>query len=121
MQITDWISDQEVPKWFAISDIIVLNHTRAYACASGSAHRALAANKPIVKTDDPSLEDIPGYQVPRQSQTELYESILTVLEDHDLQNKLIADSDDVCKKTSWDIVANQHVELYNELILKGKI
>lgn len=53
--VTQWLPEDKVSLWFGASDLIVLNYMRGSASASGAAHRAMAAHRPIVGTDDPCI------------------------------------------------------------------
>jgi glycosyltransferase involved in cell wall biosynthesis len=116
LHITQWVPEDMVPKWFAISDIIILNYARGSASASGAGHRAMAAHKPIVKTDDLCIREIPGYTVPVMSPTDMYQGILKVLESTNLQEDLVKQADKAALSMSWDNVAMQHKRLYESLI-----
>ena len=113
--ITGWLPEESVPTYFGVADVIVLNYARGSASASGAGHRAMSGHRPIVKSDDNCLEDIPGFTVPRFSSTELYQGILKVLEDKKLQEELISQADKSAKETSWQNVALMHKKLYDEL------
>jgi glycosyltransferase involved in cell wall biosynthesis len=115
LKITGWVPENDVPKWFSVADVIVLNYMRGSASASGASHRTMAAYKPIVKTDDPTLEDIPGFTVPRFDVDSLYKGIVKVLSDKVLQDELIANSKKVSEETSWANVALQHKKVYENL------
>lgn len=50
-----FISDHEVPKYFAAADVVVLPYLRS--CGSGVAYIAVANGKPIIATDLPVMRD----------------------------------------------------------------
>jgi glycosyltransferase involved in cell wall biosynthesis len=106
--VTGFIKEDEIPIYFSAADVIVSNYMRGSASASGAAHRALASSRPIVKTDDLCLEEIPGYTVPRFDKNSLYQGILKVLNSPDLQNELVTLSLKEATETSWDITATKH-------------
>ena len=114
-QITGWVPENDVKKWFAISDVVVLNYMRGSASASGAGHIAMGSKRPIVKTNDTALEEVPGYTVPRFSPTDLYQGIRKVLEDKDLQKELVEKQDIAAKEMSWKNVAKIHKKLYESL------
>ena len=114
-QITGWVPEDKVPQWFSVADVIVLNYMRGSASASGAAHRALASYRPIVKTDDLCLEEIPGFTVPRFSPTDLYQGIKKVLEDKDLQKSLVEQQNKAAIEMSWEAIAKKHKILYESL------
>ena len=113
--ITNWLPEESVPTYFGCADLIVLNYMRGSASASGAAHRAMASHRPIVGTDDPTLEDIPKYSVPRFSPSELYQAILKVLGDSNLQKELVKQGEEASFKTSWANIALQHKKLYEQV------
>ena len=101
-----------VPTWFGCADVIVLNYMRGSASASGAGHRIMASHRPVIKSDDSCLEDIPGFTVPRFSPTELYQAILKVLGDSNLQKELVKQGEEMSLKTSWANVALMHKNIY---------
>ena len=113
--ITQWVPEDLVPTWFGCSDVIVLNYMRGSASASGAAHRAMASHRPLVKTDDPCIEDIPGFSVPRFSPSELYQGIMKVLQSETLQRELIAKAECASMETSWMNIAKLHKKLYEKI------
>lgn len=115
LMITQWVPEDKVPAWFGASDVIVLNYMRGSASASGAAHRAMAGHRPIIKTDDPCVEDIPGYTVQRFDVNALYDAILKVLQDEVLQKKLVAQAEAAALETSWHNIALKHKKLYEKL------
>jgi len=115
LMITQWVPEDNVPTWFGASDVIVLNYMRGSASASGAAHRTLSAHRPIVGTDDPTLEDIPKLEVPRFDVNALYDGILKVLGDEVLQKTLVARAEAAALETSWHSVALKHKKLYEKL------
>lgn len=114
-QITQWVPEDKVPTWFSVADLIVLNYMRGSASASGAAHRALASHRPIVKTDDPCLEEIPAHQVARFDLADMLKGIKEVLENPELQKELVEKQDKASLEMSWDAVAKQHKALYESL------
>jgi glycosyltransferase involved in cell wall biosynthesis len=113
LMITGFVKEDEIPTYFSVADVIVLNYMRGSASASGAAHRVLAAHKPIVRTDDPCLEEISGCIVPRFDKSSLYQNIVKVLESVELQNKLIVESASIAEATCWDKISVKHLEVYN--------
>jgi glycosyltransferase involved in cell wall biosynthesis len=111
-KITQWVPEENVPKWFSIADVIVLNYMRGSASASGAAHRALASQRPLVGTDDQCLEDIPKFTVPRFAVDTLQKGILEVLQNKFLQEDLVRKQNVVAEETSWKNVALKHKEIY---------
>lgn len=114
--ITKWLPEDKVATWFGASDVIVLNYMRGSASASGAAHRALSAHRPIIKTDDPCLEEVPGYSVPRFSPNEMCEGILKVLGDESLQQSLVKQAEEAAMEMSWANVARKHKKVYEKLV-----
>ena len=112
LRITSWLPEETVPIYFGCADVIVLNYARGSASASGAGHRAISSQRPVIKTDDSCLEDIPGFTVPRFSPTELYQGILKVLSDSNLQKELVKQGEEMSRKTSWANVALMHKKLY---------
>ena len=113
--VTNWLPEHKIPVWFGASDVIVLNYMRGSASASGAAHRALSAHRPIVGTDDPCIEEISKYTVPRFDINSLYRGIVKVLSDEKLQKELVEQAEKTAQETSWSNVALQHQDVYNKI------
>lgn len=112
--VTGWLAEDKVPLYFSASDLIVLNYMRGSASASGAAHRAMAAHRPLVGTDDPCLNgDIPRYIVPRFDINALKDGIVKVLSDEVLQKSLVEQADKVAQETSWSNTAKKHLAVYS--------
>lgn len=111
-KITGFIDEEKIKQYFGACDLIVLNYARGSASASGAAHRTLTAGKPIVGTDDPCIEEIPKFTVPRQDKTALYKGIKEVLNSPERQKELVEKINTVAKETSWEVIATKHIQLY---------
>ena len=85
-KITGFVNEDQLLLYFGACDLIVLNYMRGSASASGAAHRALAAGKPIVGSDDYCITEIPKLEYPRTDVNGLYRGILQGLGDKRLQN-----------------------------------
>lgn len=114
-KITGFIDEEHIKLYFGGADIIVLNYARGSASASGAAHRVLSAHRPIIGTDDSSLEDIPRHIVSRFDNVGLYKGILKVLGDKGFQKKLIVQAEKRALETSWEKISKQHKILYDNL------
>lgn len=114
--ITQWLPEDKVATWFGAADVIVLNYMRGSASASGAAHRAMSAHRPAIKTDDPCLEEVPGYTVPRFSLNEMCDAILKVLGDESLQQSLVKQAEEAAMEMSWANVARKHKKVYEKLV-----
>ena len=113
--VTQWVPEEKVPMYLSSADVIVLNYMRGSASASGAAHRAMAAHRPIVKTDDQCIMEIPGYTVPRFNTTALKGAIENVLQHPLLQEELVEKAEKAALEMSWDAVAKQHKTLYESI------
>lgn len=113
--VSNWVPEDKVPLYFSASDLIVLNYMRGSASASGAAHRALASHRPICKTDDLCLEEIPGYTVPRFDINALKDGIVKVLSDEVLQKTLVEQADKAAQETSWNNTAKKHLAVYSSI------
>jgi hypothetical protein len=108
LRITGFLPEDDIPIYFGAADVIVLNYMRGSASASGAAHRAVAAHKPIVKTDDICIGEIPGHMVSRGDSKALMEGIEKVLGDKSYQLELIKWEDELASQTSWEKIAQLH-------------
>jgi len=111
-RITGFVPEKQVPTYFGAADVIVLNYHRGSISASGAAHRALAAHRVIVKTDDPCVAEVPGMMVSRGDTQGLFQAVLRVLDDPILQQELIEKADKFAEESSWARMALEHQKLY---------
>lgn len=107
--ITGFVKEDDLPKYFAVADLIILNYMRGSASASGAAHRALSSHRPIIGTDDPCIQEIPKQEVTRFDKQALYKGIVKVLEDTKLQEELVKKEESFAQETSWQNIAKQHI------------
>jgi len=111
-RITGFVPEKQVPTYFGAADVIVLNYHRGSISASGAAHRALAAHRPIVGTDDLAIEEIPRYIVNRGDTQGLFQGVLKVLDDPVIQKELVEKADKFAEESSWARIALEHQKLY---------
>jgi len=112
--ITGFVKEEAIPTLFSAADVIVLNYTRGSASASGAAHRAVASGRPIIKTDDLCLEEIPGYVCPRFDKKSLLKGIFEILENDSLSKDLVKQELELSLRTSWEETAKLHSKVYLE-------
>ena len=112
--ITQWVPEEKVSTYLSSADVIVLNYMRGSASASGAAHIALGSHRPLVKTNDFCLEEIPGLTSERGNSQQLCENILKVLQNVKLQQTLVACAEKASEEMSWANVAKQHLDVYTK-------
>lgn len=115
-----FIPDQEVHKFFEIADIVVLPYYNTEQTISGPLLVSLAFNKPIIISP---IGGIPELVKDKQdvlfsqsgNVTELSKNINKLLDNKKLQQILIKNSKKIKTIHDWDIIAQNHIEVYKRL------
>jgi len=109
--IDEYVPDEDVNKYFALADAVVLPYTRV--SQSGVAQVAVSYNKPIITTNIGSLIETLGnyngafFVEPRNSE-QIKDKIMEVF---NLKNNKFEN-----KKPSWDTIINRYQELFNKVV-----
>lgn len=115
-----FIPNDQVHLVFGSSDVVVFPYFQRYFSASGSLHLAMGAFKPIVVSKIPKFVEVPkeisGELVfdPNNS-SELAKILVRLMTDNNFRKSIIEKVKSYALKTSWDIVANDHLRLYKSL------
>jgi len=115
-----YIPNDFAPIYFDAADVVVLPHTEVFG-ASGVLTMAAIHAKPVVVTDHPIFEyyvknGINGLIVRRGDSKELAEGILKILSDESMKLKLGKNLSKHANASSWNKIADMHLELYYSLI-----
>lgn len=118
-----YIPDKDVHKYFNVADIVCLPYYNTEQTISGPLLVSFAFGKPIIISNIGGISELVkheenGLLVGGGNVIELSESILRLLRDTDLRERL---SENACKSvqgTEWDTVALQYYRVY-ESISKG--
>ena len=113
-----FVPESEIGYYFSAADVVVLPYT--YLDTHGGVGAlTLPFKKPLLVSDVGGLQeyikDKRALVKPNNVQ-DLYEKLMHVLKDKKLFTKLSKDSEDLSKELSWDIIADQTVEAYRNLL-----
>lgn len=112
-------SNQDVPNIISAADIILFPYYEQDFSASGSLHLAIGAKKPVIATRIPKFEELKNISdellILPNNPTLITNLVLRLFEDDNFLNYIIKRTDIYRKKTDWDKIATQHVNLYHTL------
>ena len=119
---TRFIPDTEVDVVFGAADVAVFPCFHEEPSASGSLHLALGAFKPVVVSRTPKFEEVwteisDEVAFGANSPQELARVLVRVLRDDDFRQSIVARVERYALRTSWDVVAQEHLRLYDRLLL----
>lgn len=122
---TGRVANSEMPAYYAISDIVVLPSLMEATSIAGL--EAMATGKPLVATNIGGIPQIvddgkTGILVPAGDSEKLAQGMISLLKDDTKRRTMgIAARKKVEADFSWDIIAQETLGLYNEVIeLRGK-
>lgn len=115
-----FIPGNQVGRYYAAADIVLLPHNQGYGSASGVAHDALAARKPLLCSDTLKFEEIgrsvsPFLMVPTHRPSAWAQKILALLNEPALRAEIGDRVARYAAETSWARVAAAHLDLYRRL------
>lgn len=113
-----FVPEAEIGHYFSACDLVVLPYTYLDT-HGGIGALALPYKKPIVVSDVGGLPEYVKDEraiVKPDDVQDLYEKLLKILMDEELQAKLSKDSEELIEELSWDGVADKTVEAYKKLI-----
>lgn len=119
---TRFIPDTELDVVFGAADVVVFPCFQEEPSASGSLHLALGAFKPVVVSRTPKFEEVwteisDEVAFDANSPQELARILVRVLRDDDFRQSIVARVERYALRTSWDVVAQEHLRLYEALLL----
>lgn len=115
-----FLTEKEIDLYAAAADALVYNYRTPgwVASASGALHRLLAANRPIIGTADPRLEElVDGQHCLKHEKGDLNEfrnNLELVLNDDEVAQSLANHASRLAKETSWSKTAERHMALYGD-------
>jgi len=111
--------NEDVPYLFGASDIVLYPYDEGDLSASGSLHLALGAKKIVVASKIPKFDELKevceGLLVSPYNSSLIAKMILRVFEDQEFNRYLLDRIEEFRRKTSWQVVAREHLKLYMEL------
>ena len=116
--INEFVPDERVPDLFTRAKIVVLPYTY-HQGLSGVLSIAFAFGKPVVVTDVGNLAEFAdgcGLVVPPNDSNSLANSIIHLIKNNELCERLSKASEMKGKELSWDNIAKNHLKIYEETI-----
>ena len=144
--IWQFSSEKEISYYLKAADVIVIYYDYPFSnlYASGIAHQAVAAGRPVITSDVSTFSEFPrntlhkvpyalSYKLgknnkiivikpfaPRENVKNLADTIIKVLSDKRLQKKLVQNSLLYAEKTSWEKTAKRHIKTYRKFLKHAK-
>ena len=114
----------DIPAYLAAADVVVFPYRQRHGSASGVLHRAFAAGRAVVCSRGPKFVDAAGafgddaaIALPEPTNVRAWsDSLVRVLDDHELRARLARASGEIGRASAWPVVADAHLALYRELI-----
>ena len=115
-----YIEDDEIHLVFDSSDVVVLPYLQKWYSGSGTLHLAIGSFKPIVVSEIPKFEEVPKNISKRlvfnhNDPSELAKILIKLLVDNHFRESIIEKVKSYAFKTSWNIVAASHMQVYKVL------
>lgn len=114
-EFAGYVPDEELPQWFALSDLALFLYRRPFA-TSGAMALAVAHGLPALLS--PTLADVVGGPPELVAPTEapaLAERLRALAADRAALAPLRSHSAALTRDRSWDTVARRHAEIYGEV------
>jgi glycosyltransferase involved in cell wall biosynthesis len=117
----DYVPEHLIPTYLAAADLVVLPYRQRHGSASGIFHQALSLGCPILASRCPKFEEgretLGAEMFAAPSDQEAWaRSIVNLLKDTTLRERTSRLSAELGRRTSWHAVAEQHLELYRQLL-----
>lgn len=112
----EFISDAMVSELFQRSELVVMPYTKMSG-QSGILNVALAYNKPIIASDVGGIDEVVkhgenGFLVSPMNPGELADSIVTILQNTALKDKMRENMVYISQELSWENIAKKYLSLY---------
>jgi glycosyltransferase involved in cell wall biosynthesis len=110
------LPEDEINLWASASDFLILNQQMVFGSStSASAHRILCAGKPVIMSQSPKLSEfLNGIHCVKTSTEQISENVNKLYLDKVLQEKISKNALEYGKKTSFDVIALKHMEVYKK-------
>lgn len=117
--ITGFIEEADLPKYYAVSDLAVLNYQMSgYHSASGCSAKLVGAKVPIITTsgthrNDELTDGVNCVKVPYGDKKAMIEAIFKVLKGKELREEIIRNAYIYAEANRWDVVSKRYMrEIY---------
>ena len=116
-----YIPDEEIFSVFNSSDVVVFPYLQKWYSGSGSLHLAIGSFKPIVVSKIPKFEEVPKDISKRlvfnpNDPSKLAKILIKLLVDNHFRESIIEKVKSYALKTSWDMVATNHMQVYKSFV-----
>jgi glycosyltransferase involved in cell wall biosynthesis len=119
-----YLAEHLIPSYLAAADLVVFPYRQRFGSASGMFHQALGSGCTIVASRCPKFEE--GRETFASEAPEAFaapndpaawaRSIVTLLKNKALRERISRLSAELGRRTSWPSVAEQHLHLYRRLL-----
>ncbi len=115
-----FIPNEEIHLIFGSSDVVAFPYFQKFLSASGSLHLAIGSFKPVVVSRTPKFEEVPrdisdNLIFNHNDPSELAKVLVRIMGDNNFKESMISKIKSYAIKTSWDVVATTHMQVYNVL------
>ena len=112
----NFLPEEDVPYLLGSADIVLFPYYEENRAASGALHMAIGAKKPVIALRIPKFEELTEIcdellVLPYNSSGTAV-TALRLMEDRKFNNYVVKKIDRFRKKTSWQVIARKHLELY---------
>jgi glycosyltransferase involved in cell wall biosynthesis len=116
-----YLAAEDIPEYLAAADVVVFPYRQNWGFASGILHRSFAAGRAVLCSRTPKFVDIaaelgeePSLVLP-QGIRGWASSLVRVLQDTTVRERLERATTRIGERTAWPVVADHHLALYREL------
>ena len=110
--------NEDVPYLFGASDIVLFPYYEEDRSASGSFHLAIGAKKPIIASRIPKFEELKNIcdelLILPYNSSGIAKIALRLFEDSEFKSYVLDRTEQFRQRTSWQAVAKEHLELYQQ-------
>ncbi len=111
--------NEDVPYLLSSADIVLFPYYEEDRSASGSFHLAIGAKKPIIASRTPKFEELKNIcdelLVLPYNSSGIAAIAIRLFEDSKFRQYVISRTDEYRNYTSWQTIASQHLQLYQEV------
>ncbi|HLP47937.1 MAG TPA: glycosyltransferase [Candidatus Kapabacteria bacterium] len=124
IQRSEYVTEEELWANICTADVTVFPYTRPYGSSSGIFHRVLAAGRPSICSYIPTFgeaieawgECLDDLILPPNDTAAWSRALIRILTDEAFRKQAMEASASLGRKTSWPLVAGEHLRLYQKLL-----
>jgi glycosyltransferase involved in cell wall biosynthesis len=120
VRVTDYVPSIEMRQYMAAADIVLAPYVMREVGSSAGISMGLSSGRPVIASRIPVFEEL-NYEEPRvllstpDAPSELARRILQLDRDEALKKQLATNALSYVRATSWEKVAQQHLDLYRSV------